>query len=288
MNLQFLSYFVQVAETQSFSKAAENACLSQPALSKAIGALEKEFGCSLFNRGTKLRLTSEGETLLKHCRKLFPYLDQIHREIAQKANQSKQTLRFALPRVLIQEYFPPVLAEFHRKHPAMSLELSEEDNADIETQVMEGNVDFGVLSREPQSLNIKTIKLGSFPFILVGPDNSKKTLTEELSSLPLIVRSPCQLEAIQQETDFFSRFPQTRTIMPINCYYTLRNFVENGLGIAFIPSFLKTAKLRSLATYPGMRMDPIFVFKKGWHPSSFQQTFLKFIKAFAEAETKKT
>ena len=206
-------------------------------------------------------------------------MEEIRDDVQRSSEQSRFSLRLALHEALMQEFFPPLLAGFHQEHPALSIHLTKEDNSTIEDLVMEGNADFGFLTREPQSTHIKAHKIVDFPFALIGPKSSAKlALSGTIEKFPLFVRSPCQLEAIHEETNFFTRFPATKTSMPINCYYTLRKLVESEMGLAFIPSFLCRPEIQILETFEKMVQSVFLVYRKGIQASSFQQTFLKWIK----------
>jgi len=68
MNLTFLRYFLAVADTSSFTVAAERCHVTQPTLSSGVARLEEELGTRLFDRGRRTRLTIAGQRLLPHAR----------------------------------------------------------------------------------------------------------------------------------------------------------------------------------------------------------------------------
>ncbi len=78
MTLQALKYFVTVARLKSYSRAAAECFVSQPALSRAVSALEKELGCRLFDRSTRtVTLTLQGEACLREAEEILASCDRL-------------------------------------------------------------------------------------------------------------------------------------------------------------------------------------------------------------------
>src|SRR5581483_11101788 len=92
VQLQQLKYFVALADTRHFTRAAEAAGVTQPSLSKQIQALEAEVGATLLTRGT-VTLTPAGETLLPHARRILADADSARLEIAELVGLRRGRLR---------------------------------------------------------------------------------------------------------------------------------------------------------------------------------------------------
>lgn len=278
MNIQFLEYFVQVAETGSFSKAAEKACLTQSALSRAIGTLEKELGCSLFRRGSKLSLTQEGEVLWQHCQRLFPYLDEICDDIRVVAGKSSKVVRLAFPDVLSQAVIPQIVADFSSRKPDYELRMLKLDNIGVENKLNEEIVDFGFVTRSGKSENHDSIRILSDYFVLIAPDKHKTTgINSLVKEYPLFLRSSCQLEEIKTQTDLFKRFPKIQSRTSINCYYTLKRMVELEMGLAIIPRCLCDESIAIIEMYPGLEFNVYCIYKKNFRANSAGKAFQRII-----------
>jgi DNA-binding transcriptional LysR family regulator len=130
MKLRQAQYVLTVAETGSFTEAAEKLYISQSSLSKQIIALEKELGIPLFDRSRrKIALTQAGETFLKHARTLNKtYLALMAELSAYKTTPSLSIL--AIP-VIAQYGIPAYLAQFKRAYPHLDVALEEREAVSI-------------------------------------------------------------------------------------------------------------------------------------------------------------
>lgn len=94
MTLQMLEYFVALAEKGSFTDAANTCFVSQPALSRAIAALEKELDCALVDRENRkvVRLTPAGETLLVEARRIFQQMSVLQERVRRVAREEQREI----------------------------------------------------------------------------------------------------------------------------------------------------------------------------------------------------
>ena len=90
INFNQLRYFVEVAETHSFTKASENLFITQPSLSVSIQKLEENLGVKLINRGKHMILTSSGQCLLEHSKAILAEVELVQRKLCQKS-ENKNT-----------------------------------------------------------------------------------------------------------------------------------------------------------------------------------------------------
>jgi len=116
-----LHCFIAVADTGSFTKAAERVGRTQSAISQQIAKLEHLFDRTLFERGKKLILTHDGEILLRYARKIY----QLHRETIDyfKAPELTGEIRFGLPEDYATMILSDVLVEFSRLHPRVIMNV---------------------------------------------------------------------------------------------------------------------------------------------------------------------
>src|SRR3954462_8154060 len=110
MEIYQLRYFLAVAETGNFTKAAQRAFISQPSLSQQILNLEEEFGQQLFHRlGRKAVLTDAGKTLLEGARRILGDVDQPLQDLKENTERGPKVLAGAIPTVA-PFFFPAILA----------------------------------------------------------------------------------------------------------------------------------------------------------------------------------
>jgi len=116
-----LQCFIAVAETGSFTKAADRVGRTQSAISQQMAKLEHLLGKSLFIRGRDFALTAEGEIFLGYARRIFA----LHREAMDRFKQPELegTVRFGLPEDFAAVYLSDVLADFIHIHPRIQLQV---------------------------------------------------------------------------------------------------------------------------------------------------------------------
>ncbi|MEC0266368.1 LysR family transcriptional regulator [Paenibacillus anseongense] len=146
MDSRKLQYFVEVAASCSFTKAAEKLLVAQPAISKAIQKLEEELQLKLFDRSDKsVVLTSEGNVLLAYAQSILGQLDEARREMEELRRLERGEIRIGLPSIIGSSSFAPLLKEFKKLHPKLAVTVIEEGTDHIRHLIACKEVDFGIL-----------------------------------------------------------------------------------------------------------------------------------------------
>ena len=143
MNPNLLNTFLIVAETGSFTRAARETFVTQPAVSQHIRALEDHLGVRLFVRaGQRIHLTPEGEELRRHARAAIKAIEEA--ELALTAMNALDRGRMRIAATMFLAYLlPPALMEFKRRHPRVQVEVRFHNSSKVIQLVEEGAVDFG-------------------------------------------------------------------------------------------------------------------------------------------------
>lgn len=122
MELQHLRYFIDIAENESITKAAEINHIAQPAMSRILALLEKEFQTKLFDRtGRNIYLNGAGKILLKSAKKSLDILDHIQEQINYYNGQLTGKISLCLEAPLFD--FPAVWKTFKEKYPLIELDI---------------------------------------------------------------------------------------------------------------------------------------------------------------------
>lgn len=183
MEIYQLRYFVAVAETENFTKAAVRSNISQPSLSQQIINLEEEIGHKLFHRlGRKVALTQAGQRLLEHARRILTEADNALRELKEDSPKGFRVSVGAIP--TIAHFFFPALAA-HVRANEVPLEVSSYEyfRAVVVRAVLEGEIDLGIVARPVNEPQLETIPLFTEPLLLaVGVEHPLATVE------PLTVR----------------------------------------------------------------------------------------------------
>lgn len=163
MELQQLRYFCAIAETGSFSRAAQHTHVSQPSLSQQIRKLEDELGARLFDRlGRSVRLTELGRTFLPRARAVLRELESARSDVVErKASISGPVCVGVIP--TIAPYFlPPMLAAFSRKCPQAQVTVVEEITPLLLEKLRAGSMDVAIVALPLQG---RAHEFESFPLM---------------------------------------------------------------------------------------------------------------------------
>jgi DNA-binding transcriptional LysR family regulator len=196
VDVQALRYFVEVARKQGFTRASESLHVTQPAISKAVRALEEELGTPLLVRERRrVSLTDAGRMVLERAQGILDAMRVLEEEVVELSELRRGRLRIGMPPIVGVAFFPPLLAEFHTAHPGIVLELREEGSHHIEALVLDRQLDVGavVLPTDEEAF-------GTMPFVhddlraVLHPTHPlarRKTLTlRELAGTPFVLYRP--------------------------------------------------------------------------------------------------
>lgn len=147
MELHQLRYFCAVADTGSFSRAAERCHVSQPSLSQQILKLESELGARLFDRlGRSVRLTELGQAFLPRARSVLHELATAKDEVAERLHSEAGPVVIGAIPTIAPYWLPPRLASFSRKFPKIHLTIAEEITPILLDRLRAGSVDLAILA----------------------------------------------------------------------------------------------------------------------------------------------
>jgi DNA-binding transcriptional LysR family regulator len=148
ITLRHLRSFVAVADTGSFTRAAERLFLTQSSLSSTINQLESDIGFKLFDRTTRsVTLTPAARHLHRQASGLLQQFDTLVSDLKAVALQQQGHLRIAAAPSVLVWLVIPALPRFQADYPQVTLSIREGGSAEIERRVRDGDLDFGLTSR---------------------------------------------------------------------------------------------------------------------------------------------
>ncbi|MFD7881473.1 LysR family transcriptional regulator [Streptomyces sp. SID2999] len=146
MQFQQLQYFVAVAETRHFTRAAERVHVAQPSLSQQIRALERELGADLFVRARgNIALTDAGEALLPLARRILADADTARHEVQELVQLRRGRVRLGATPSLCTGLLPDVLRAFHDRYPGIQLLVQESGSRDLVRELARGALDLALI-----------------------------------------------------------------------------------------------------------------------------------------------
>ena len=141
MNLRHLQTFVDIGEAGSIARAAARLNVSQPAASRQILALEAELGVKLFDRlGRRLRLTADGEDLLRQSRRLLMDAELLGARARALSGGHTGILRVGATPMAIENTLSPFLRPYRRRHPGVEVHFVEDGGLRLPTRLQHGDV----------------------------------------------------------------------------------------------------------------------------------------------------
>jgi DNA-binding transcriptional LysR family regulator len=146
MELRYLKYFLAVAETGNFTRAAAQCFVAQSALSEQIARLETEVGMPLFARTSRsVRLTAGGEVLVPLAQRILADVDMAQAELDALAGLRRGRLRLGLIQAPAGVDLAAALGDFHRRFPDIEFEVRSEPSTAMVTAVATGSLDLAII-----------------------------------------------------------------------------------------------------------------------------------------------
>ncbi|MCX4672039.1 LysR substrate-binding domain-containing protein [Streptomyces sp. NBC_01381] len=258
MQFQQLLYFVAVAETRHFTRAAEQVHVSQPSLSQQVRALEKELGAELFSRARgNIALTDAGEALLPLARRILADADTARIEVQELAQLRRGRIRLGATPSVCTGLLPEVLRAFHDQHPGIQLLLEEGGSHDLVRELARGALDLAlvVLPLPSPSPALTTVELLREDLVVVSspdaPSLGKTVRVADLEQHRLVMfrhgydlreLTVAACRAAGFEPDFAVEGGEMDAVL---------GFVQAGLGVAVVPRMVAERAGR------GLRMTPL-------------------------------
>jgi DNA-binding transcriptional LysR family regulator len=191
-----LKVFHTVAKRLNFTKAAEELCITQPAVSKHIQEIETYYKVRLFERnGSKIHLTKAGEVLLSYSTQIFGLYSNLQYELNALTETHSGLLRVGASTTIAQYLLPPVLADFHKRYKDICITLTISNTEQIEQALKNHEIDFGIVEGQSKNTFFKYSEFVKDEIVLVVASGNKlikqQTISlEALKSIPLLLREP--------------------------------------------------------------------------------------------------
>lgn len=235
MDVRQLEYFREVAETGSFSRAANRIRISQSALSRQVMLLESELSCQLFERHARgVHLTEVGRLLFERVDFLLRHIANLREEIIDRRGLPTGALHVGIPRSQRTLLSRPTIERFMQAYPGVFFRFVEDTSALVRDKLLRGELDLGLLSIHEPASALDSRPLLREQMFLVGPPSAGLSLDREVEleivgQVPLVVVSrPASLRvALEKAADARNVTLDIRA--EINAAVSL-DFVSNGLG----------------------------------------------------------
>jgi len=187
--------FHEVAKHRSFSRAAEELYISQPAVSKHIRELEQKIGIGLIRRGRGgFHLTDAGEILFKHTHKISSHLLEIENALGVLKKDHHGVLKIGTTESYAKCLMPKLLSGFQASHPSIRITLEVGNSEEIEKSLLDYRNDIGLIATVKASSKFELVPfLREELVLIVSPDHPlgkrKAVSLKEIKGYPFIIRA---------------------------------------------------------------------------------------------------
>jgi DNA-binding transcriptional LysR family regulator len=249
-NLNRLRAFWTVARHLSYTRAARQLAVAQPALSHQVRALETDLGVALFRRrGRGIDLTDAGRALVDVCSDVFARLEEAERELGELEAGGRGSVDIAADTTSGIYVVPAALGAFHRTYPAVNVTLHVENRGGVVRRLGERSCDLAVMANPPAELGVDVE-----PFLLDGlvvvapPEHHLATAVSvplaRLAEERFLVREPGSGTRAATEHLFARSRLNLEVAMELGSSGAIKQAVAAGLGIAVISRWAIELELR--------------------------------------------
>jgi LysR family transcriptional regulator, hydrogen peroxide-inducible genes activator len=258
MELQQLRYFCAIADTGSFSRAAQKTHVSQPSLSQQIRKLEDELGTRLFDRlGRTVELTELGRAFLPRARAVLRDLEAARTDVMERKTSISGPISVGVIPTIAPYFLPPILATFSRKYPEVRVTVAEEITPVLLERLRAGTMDLAVVALPLQA---RIHEFQSFPLM------AEKLYAVLPKQHALAKRRAVSLNELQDDPFLLLRdghcFRETavaackrarlnpKIIFESGQFSSILSMVSAGLGVSIVPAM-------ALEKRPGCQYVPL-------------------------------
>lgn len=240
IRLELYKIFDKVARCQSFSKAAKELYMTQPAVSQAIMQLEDELKIRLFTRTPRgVILTNEGKMLFEYTNSAISLLDTGEKKIKESRDLKEGELKIGVSDTISRYYLLPYLEKFHKSYPNIKLKIINRTTEELCNLIKSGEIDIGIcnLPIEDNSLDIQKCKDIHDIFVFGEKYGGliDKTMTYEgILKYPLIFLDNRSRSRQYVESYLFSKGIKINPEIELGSHDLLLEFTKIGLGIACV------------------------------------------------------
>ncbi len=248
--LRQLKVFEAVARHLSFSRAAEELHLTQPAVSTQVAKLEEHAGNALFEQfGKKIYLTQAGTEMLQISRSIIQQFEAAEHSMTQFRGVSGGKLNVGV--ISAGDYFfPRLLVEFASRHRGVALNFTVHNREGLLTHIAENLTDLAIMVRPPTDMDTIAQPFAPHPYVIVAAPGHplvgrKKIALATLMREPFVIREKGSDTRISMEEGFGGDLRNLNIAMEIRSTETIKQAVIAGMGVSFVSAHTIAQEMKS-------------------------------------------
>ncbi|MBK8337128.1 MAG: LysR family transcriptional regulator [Sterolibacteriaceae bacterium] len=257
LNITFrqLKIFESVSRHLSFSRAAEELHLTQPAVSMQVRSLEEAAGVPLTEQvGKRIHLTAAGDEMAGHARRMAQLLRELEETMVQL--RGARGGRIVIGIVSTAKYFAPrMLAAFRRNHPQVELRIEVHNRERVVELLGDNRIDVAIMGRPPQAYETVSEAFADHPLIFVAePEHPlvgrERIEPKELAGEAFLIRESGSGTRTTMEDYLRQHGIKPRSAFEMSSNETIKQAVMAGMGIAFISAHTCGLELQAQRLMP--------------------------------------
>jgi LysR family transcriptional regulator, low CO2-responsive transcriptional regulator len=248
--LRQLKVFESVARNLSFSRAAEELHLTQPAVSTQVKKLEEHAGLPLFEQlGKKIHLTPAGAEMLHASRIIIRQFEEVEETMTQFKGVSGGKLNVTV--ISAGDYFfPRLLVEFARRHAGVKLNFGVCNREELLEQMTDNLTDLAIMVRPPLDMDTVNEPFAPHPYVIVAaadhPLAGKKRIPiSRIAREPFVVREKGSDTWNSMQEGFGEHLDTLNIAMEIRSTETIKQAVMAGMGVTFLSAHTVSRELQA-------------------------------------------
>lgn len=276
LDLDQLKTFIAIAETGSFTRAADRVFKTQSAVSMQMRRLEERIGQPIFVKEGRInRLSDDGEKLLNYARKIIKLNDETINAFADE--QLEGSIRFGTADDYADRFMPTIIAQFADTHPNIELDIICEPSPELHKKIQSGDLDVALVTHENATYNSELVRTEPLYWV-----TSLNHMVHEEEVVPLAIgRDNCCWRKVALEA-LDARERRYRVLVASYSATVVAAAVLAGLTVAPLPECALQYGMRILTEadgYPQLGMTHIGLIKRPGAPVSLVQALCDHITA---------
>lgn len=241
MQIESLKLFCDLAETKSFTKAAQINGVTQSAVSQQISSLETKFAAALIERSKKkFTLTKEGETLYKYSNQIVQSYDELRHKIQEIQNVVTGAIKVVTIYSIGLHELPPYLKKFLKKHPTVNVSVEYRRATQLYEDIISGMADIGLVAYPQKDPRLQVTSLAEDMLVLIcHPDHplaqKPRVKLSEIVSHKFIAFEPDIPTRRAIDKILRDRNVEVDHAMEFDNIETVKRAVEIDAGISIVP-----------------------------------------------------
>jgi DNA-binding transcriptional LysR family regulator len=292
-----LQVFHTVARLLSFTKAAEELHMTQPAVTFQVRQLEEQFNTRLFDRThNRISLTDAGKRVFEYAERIFHLYSEMDNSVRELTGDISGVLILGASTTIAEYMLPELLGDFKARHPEVTIRLKVANTDGIVSQVENNDIDLGVVEAPVNNKNLVVEECRTDQLVLIVPpghelENEKSVTMSRIAEYPFICREEGSgtREVMIESMQAAGIDPaDMRIAMELGSLEAIKGAVESGMGVSILSKATLIKELK-LGTLVAIDIDPpinrpfSFVHQKQKFKARAMDELLSFARSYCQS-----